>query len=276
MTSIKKIYYLIIFSLLFTVYSQSQEIIVDTIITKSTRKLVLVTVHTVPKFILQIDGNLNYGALELSAHNGGFLNLDFMSGKNFGARNGLGGNLTFKIPLSKKGKFWFDVTAGYNRFQSDLFTDNTFYGKAGYNQFFGGLGAEYNFTPSHRVKYYTGVSTLFSIIDGKAQLANADSINRTYYDVKINPGFRIGYSIFMGMNISLSKDIGLNLGMKFSHANLLLKETIEPKSPYETELNDDATDPRKLYSGWKQFAYITMHTGISYYFGVKERRYKLE
>lgn len=138
----------------------SQEIHVDTIKVNKSRTIRIVTVMTVPKLILQLSASYNSGALELTSHNGGFSRQDLLDGKNFGARNGFGVNLTGKIPLNKKGQFWIDVIAGFARFQSDLFAKNNDEGSVSYNSFNGGAGIEYNFTPYHKVKYYFGANPL--------------------------------------------------------------------------------------------------------------------
>jgi hypothetical protein len=40
-------------------------------------------------------------------------------------------------------------------------------------------------------------------------------------------------------------------------------------------LNDDSVNEEIQFSGWKQFAYFSGSVGFSYFFGVKERKYKL-
>jgi len=67
----------------------------------------------------------------------------------------------------------------------------------------------------------------------------------------------------------------LNFGVKFTHANLLLKNSPASSDVTQTKLNDDGPDTPQIYSGWKQFAYASAFGGLSYYFGVREKRYKL-
>jgi hypothetical protein len=253
----------------------SQEIRVDTIKVNKSRTIRIVTVMTVPKLILQLSASYNSGALELTSHNGGFSRQDLLDGKNFGARNGFGVNLTGKIPLNKKGQFWLDVIAGFARFQSDLFAKNSDEGSISYNSFNGGAGIEYNFTPYHKVKYYFGANPLISVISGKMTLINPDN-NRV--DLNVKSSVRIGYSVFMGLEYAFDKNFGLNTGLKFTHANLLLKKTEDPgDNPTSVGLNDNSIlkDTPISFGGWKQFAYISAYAGISYFFGVKANRYKL-
>jgi hypothetical protein len=253
--------------------SNAQEIRVDTITVATTRTIRIITTWTVPKFILQLSGGYNWGAMELSGHNGGFSRDDFMKGKSFGARNGYGIALTGKIPLHKTGHFWLDIISSFNRFQSNLIAKNTEEGKVSYNVFSGGIGFDYNFTPTHRVKYFFGANSLFSVIGGEAELITPGS--SVSYKVKIIQSFRIGYSGFVGLEYAFDKNLGVNLGLKFTHANVLLKKSDVFPDSLQTGLNDNSTSSPQLYTAWKQFAYSSVFGGFSYYFGVRERRYKL-
>lgn len=252
----------------------AQDIRVDTIKTSRTRNITIVTVRSVPTFILQFNAGYLSGSMELSAHNGGFSYADFTGGKSFCARNGFGFNLSGKLPLSKAGHFWLDATAYYDRFVSNLIANNTKEGKVSYNVYGGGLGLDYMFIPYHRVKYFFGANMLFSGIGGSGTLFDPDAFNSTQ-NVNIHAGFRIGYSVFTGLEYAFDKNVGLNIGVKYSHLNLLLKSTSPVTVNSETDLNDNGIEPPQIYSGWKQFAFSSIYAGFSYYFGVKETRYKM-
>lgn len=254
---------------------------IDTIKTPHKRVIKIIKLRTLPKFILHFNAGYNSGAMELTSHNGGYSREDFISGKNFGARHGYGFNLIGKLPLGKKGNFWLDIVTGFDRFQSNLFASNTEEGKVDYNSFNGGVGIEYNFTPMDRVKYFVGFNPLLSFISGKSQLINPDN---NVVDIKIKSSTRLGYQVFIGLEYAFEKNFGMNFGLRFTHANLLLKNSEQPvedlneTSPSATVgLNDDATDLENpiQFAGWKQFAYFTGSFGVSYFFGVKEKRYKL-
>jgi hypothetical protein len=268
----KVLLYIFLFCTLITAKTFAQEIRVDTLRINKSRVIKLVSVMTVPKFILQLSANYNFGALELSGHNGGFSKEDFIEGKNYGARNGYGFSLIGKLPADKKGKFWIDALASFNRFQSNLIANNTEEGKSSYNVYSGGLGAEYNFTSYHRVKYFVGFNALFSSISAKATLVRTD---KTSFDIKFNSAFRIGYSLFVGFDYAFEKDFGFNMGVKFTHANLLLKKSTVTSDSTISDFNDNSLSPPSLYAGWKQFAFLSVSAGISYYFSVRQNRYKL-
>lgn len=81
--------------------------------------------------------------------------------------------------------------------------------------------------------------------------------------------------MFIGLEYAFDKNIGINLGVRFTHANLLLKNSPLLTDSTQTGLNDDGVITPQIYSGWKQFAYASVFGGFSYYFGVREKRYKL-
>lgn len=269
--------------MLFCTYSKAQDtsitIKIDTVKIQKTRMITIVKVKTVPKFILHFNGGLNTGAMELTSHNGGFNRDDFTTGKNFAARNGYGFSLIGKLPLNKKGSIWLDFVSGFDRFQSDIFAKNTEEGKVSYNSINGGVGIEYSITPTHNIKYYFGVNPLISFISGKSEITNPDN-NRV--DITIKSSMRIGYQVFLGLESAIHKNFGLNIGLKFTHANLLLKKSETPEQNESSDpptsilgLNDDATSEPIEFAGWKQFAYFNLNFGVSYFFGVKEMKYKL-
>jgi len=277
-TLFRKILIIILVCSSASIFAQKEMITIkyDTIYTPKKVKIKIVKVLTVPKFILHFNASYNSGSMELSGHNGGFSKQDFVLGKSFCARHGFGFNFVGKIPLSKKGSIWLDIIAGFDRFQSNLFATNTDEGKVYYNSISGGAGIEYNFTPTHKMKYYLGFNPLVSLISGKAiGLINPDN-NRI--DVSVKTSVRIGYSAFIGFEYEIEKEIGINAGLKFTHANLLLKKSEEgvQESGINSRipLNDDAVEDIQ-FAGWKQFAYFSGSVGLSYFFGVKQRRYKV-
>ncbi len=258
-------------------YDTLKTIKTDTVKTVRMRIIKIVTVRSVPKFILQLSGFYNSGSLELQGHNGGFSKNDFLTGKNFGARNGFGTGLTGKLPLHRQGHIWLDFSAGFNRFQSNLIADNTKDGKVYYNVFSGGTGIDYIFTPADRVKYFLGVNAVGSFISGNAELyfEKNSKYDKSKKVIEIESSFRIGYILYFGFEYAFVKNFGMNIGFKFTHANLFLKQSDQVTDTTHTNINDGSSDPPVLYGGWKQFAYSSVFAGVSYYFGVKEKSYRL-
>lgn len=257
--------------------AQNIKIKVDTVVSTKTSTMRIVTTWTAPRLIIQINGGLSFGAFEMQGHNGGFSRLDFLFGRNFGARNGFGGNITGKYAINKSRNFYVSLGGGFTRFQSSLFAKNEEEGNVSYNVMNGMLGADYFINSTHKVKYFLGAGANFSMISGKALLVsydNGDSV-REETNVKIKSSMRIGYTVYAGIDYAVSNQFGVNAGVKWTHANLLMKKAKEEPNINEIELNDMSTNPPTFFTGWKQFAYTSVFAGVSIYFGVKQMRYKL-
>lgn len=222
-----------------------------------------------PVVTLQLSGYYDIGLTDLAANdNALFQKADFINGKDYGTRYGWGFSLTGKISLQKEGYLRLLVTSAFNKFQSYFVVGDSPDGRVSYNVFSWGLGLENNFTPDRRLKYYIGFEVVPSLIYGTAEL-NTDS---SVFNLDIKNAFRLGLSANFGFEYAFSDYFGMNLGMKFTHANLLLKESKASSNPNETYLNDDKTNLKIPFAGWKQFFYTSFYTGINYYFGAKNKR----
>lgn len=229
------------------------------------------TIRNAPALTLQFSGGYNYGVYELSGNdNGDFSPVELQQGRNFGVRHGIGGGLTVKIPLHERGNIRLNVAGLYNYFSSDFNKLNREFGQsvyATYRVISGEVGIENNFTPNHRIKTLVGGGFVASVISGKARVVNQGP------DLTIKPAFRLGVSVYSGLEYMLSNRIGLNFGFKFTHANLLLKKSKQSDNPDEIYLNDARTGGTIPYSGFKQFAWGSFYGGANLYFGIKEKSY---
>ncbi len=224
-----------------------------------------------PKVTLQLSFNYNIGHLDLAANENTFFRKeDFVAGKNFGTRYGYGATLTGKIALHKEGNVRLNVSASYNRFLSNFVISESPEGKVGYNVFSGGLGIENNFTPQKKFKPYVGFELLASFISGKA-LLHTDSAD---FDLKIKNSVRFGVTFSMGFEYAFNNKVGMNLGYKITHANIIGKKSQVPSSVNETYLNDDKVAAGEVipYAGWKQFLYSSFYAGVNFYFGMKNKK----
>ena len=224
-----------------------------------------------PRVTLQLSFNYNIGHLDLAANeNTTFHKEDFIGGSNFGTRYGYGVTLTGKVALHKAGNVRLNVTAGYNRFQSNFVISESPEGKVTYNVFSGGLGIENSFTPAKKFKPYVGLDIVASMIGGKA-LFTTDT---TDFDLKIKNSFRFGVSFNLGFEYAFNNKVGMNLGYKITHANIVGKESKISASLNETYLNDNkvTTGQSIPYAGWKQFMYSSFYAGINFYFGMKNKK----
>ena len=233
-------------------------------------------IRTAPKLTFEFSGYYGFGVFELSANdNGDFADEEFEEGENFGVRHGVGGNFVVKIPLHKRGNIRLDISGMFTKFDSK-------YSKAinkdhpsefvTYNVYTGGVGIENNFTPNHKIKTLVGISVIGSVITGNANLY----LNESLTEMKIKPAFRLGISVFSGLEYLLNDRIGMNFGFRFNHANLWLKDTKVSDNPNELYLNDKRVIPRIPYSGWRQFAWGSFYGGVNIYFGIRQKSYVMK
>ena len=224
-----------------------------------------------PKVTLQLSFNYNIGHLDLAANeNTTFHKEDFIGGSNFGTRYGYGASLTGKIALHKEGNIRLNVTAGYNRFLSNFVISESPEGKVSYNVFSGGIGIENSFTPAKKFKPYIGFEIVASMIGGKAFLTT----DTTDFDLKIKNSLRFGLTFNMGFEYAFNNKVGVNLGYKITHANIVGKESKISTVLNETYLNDNkvTTGESIPYAGWKQFMYSSFYAGVNFYFGMKNKK----
>jgi hypothetical protein len=222
---------------------------------------------------VQFTIDYDYGVFELSANDNGDLNKDqFINGKDFGVRHGFGANLSAKYPLHKSGNLRLTSALMYNRFTSKfnkVFVNEKEEDYVKYDVYSLAIGIEDNFNPGLKLRAFTGIGLVSSIISGDARISGTESVT----DFSIKPAFRIGLNIYSGFEYLLSKNMGLSFGLKFTHANLWLKESKASENPGELYLNDQKVSNNQLYSGYRQFAWGSFEIGFNYYLGVNEKEY---
>ncbi len=221
-------------------------------------------VKSAPTFVLSLAGQINIGNSELSLNDNP---AQFIQGQNFGVQNGWGLFAAGKIPLDKeKGNFRFLIHGAFNHFNNS-FTQSTAtdFGSVQYNILSFGVGIENNFTPKFMVKPFVGAAVLGSLVSGKSSYTSAGVSN----DVTIRNSFRLGFTLYAGIEYALSDWVGLNLGVRFTNINTWLKKSSLDSDPNNISLRDAFTSPHIPYGGWKNFAFTSFNLGTSIYFGVK-------
>ncbi len=237
-------------------------------------------VRSAPSYIINVNTSLSISALEL----GGVYNSDFHSefvknGESFGTRNGAGISITSKIKLHKSSRIWFTQSAAYNNLQSYLFTDgktNSDNGSASYNCFTGSMGVEYNLFPNYNIVPFIAAELNASIISGELNVwtqTTTDPYHTESYDILSS--FRMGIGLSAGTNIMLSNRFGLNLNAKYSYLNLFFRSSEGSSTDKVFRLRDDKISEDLLFSGKKRFTFFSIGAGISFYFGIKEKYYRL-
>lgn len=231
------------------------------------------TVRNAPLLTVQFAIDYDYGVFELSGNDNGDLNqAQFISGKNFGVRHGFGASLTAKYPLHKAGNMRLTSLFMYNSFTSKfnkVFVDVKEQDFVKYNVYSLGFGIEDNFNPGLKLRAYAGIGFLGSVISGNARITDDGSTA----EYSINPALRLGLNIYSGFEYLLSKNVGLSFGLKFTHANIWLKQSNLQDTQGELYLNDQKVSNGQLYSGYRQFAWGSFGIGVNYYLGVNEKEY---
>lgn len=260
--------------LLSTSYTQEQN-------TQTPKLKRILVVRTSPVFTLQFNLSYNQGVGQLGGtYNADFRSDQFIDGGNFGATKGFGTNVTAKMRLDDMGHFRLLVSAYYNLMRSYLTGNKTNVfdlGKSQFNVYSIGGGIENNFTPNHKVKIYVGLQPLLSLINGSATLwvENHGVGNPYTYGVKINNSIRLGAAINGGLEYYLSEDLGLNVGFNLIHANLFTKLANYTGDLYSINLMDGDSESSVPYAGKKNFVILNLSLGISFYWGIEQKRYPL-
>jgi outer membrane protein W len=239
-------------------------------------------VRSTPRYTLQFNIDYNQSVLELSgAYNDDYQSESVYDGESFGADKGYGASVLSKITLNERGSIRFTQSLTYNRILSYTFGDKKTVadnGKANYNCFTGGLGMEYNFTPAHRFKIYMGAELNASMINGDITVWFENrGIGAPYNEsYKVNNSFRMGYAVIFGSEYLINENFGLNIGARLINANAFMKESKGTNSDAEFKLRDKA-DPNLKFAGNnnKSFSFYSILAGVNFYFGVTEKRYKL-
>lgn len=224
-----------------------------------------------PRLTLQLSFDYDIGHMDLAGdENAYFRRADFEGGGTFGTRYGYGVTLTGKIALHKAGNMRVNITSGFNRFQSSFVIGESPEGEVSYNVFSAAVGIEDNFMPTKRFKPYIGLDLVSSFISGKALLKSEFGDT----EVKIKSAARFGVRFNLGFEYAFSNRVGINLGYRLTHANIIGKESKASPVSGETYLNDEETDLSQpiSYAGWKQFVYSSFFTGINFYFGMKNKK----
>jgi len=237
-------------------------------------------IRTAPSYTISFDINTNQSIFELSGtYNDDVHSTDILDGATFGADKGFGAHIISKINLSDKGNIRFFQVLAFNRILSYTFgtKENLFdKGKANYNAYTAGLGIEYNFTPKHKFKLYTGAELNASMINGTTTIWFYSTTEQpTTIDYKIKNSFRMGYGLNVGAEYLLNNSVGVNVGVRFVNLNVFIKSAKGTNLDTEFQLRDD-DNPNLNFAGKKNFSFYSILAGVNFYFGVGEKRYKIK
>jgi hypothetical protein len=234
---------------------------------------VKLVIRSAPDFTFEFSTFYDYGVYELSGnYNGDFNPEQFVKGENFGVRHGIGAILTGKIPLHHRGNLRANISLSYNVFSSKYnksLSAATEYDYMKYSVVSGIFGIENNFTPNFKFKTYAGLGLIASVIYGEGRITYEGTTN----NLSIIPAFRLGLCVNSGLEYMVTNKLGINCGIRFTHANLWLKKSKISDNPNEIYLNDSRTYTVQKYAGFKQFAWGSFFLGVNYYLGIIEKTY---
>ena len=82
--------------------------------------------------------------------------------------------------------------------------------------------------------------------------------------------------IYGGIEYMFSNQVGMNVGIKLTNSNQILKSSDESSDPNEVPIRDQKIDgPDQLeFAGFKNFIYTSFFAGVNFYFGVKDIVYQ--
>lgn len=231
-------------------------------------------VRSAPAFTLQANAGFDYG---LSAVNANYRSIyqtsEFEGGQNFGVRTGFEFLGMGKIPLNDDGSFRGTFIGAFNYFSySNMTSKVANNGLVRYYLYSLGAGVENSFTPAYQLKPYIGAAVLFDIINGRTKYTNDSSKS---IDINFKPTFRVGISVTSGIEYLLTSRVGFNFSLNLTCANLLIKSSSQSSDPNNVPIRDKMVISPIMFGGYKQFLYTSFCLGVNYYFGIKEKPFRL-
>ncbi len=223
----------------------------------------------VPKFVIHVHGGYTLALPDLK----GTFPADLQSGKNpvpYFVKNGFNFGADAKYFVDKKSTFGVMLALTYTMLSSGLIGVNdssigigTF--KTDMNLFTIGVGAEYDFAPKRPANPFVNVQFTTNIIGGKTTFDQSGGNIPSYSGTMIS-AVRFGATFGAGVDVKLSKNVGIIIGGRYAFANLFGKDsTTGTATTYG--LNDKETTTMKS----RKMAYLQFYAGVSLYFGQKSR-----
>jgi len=226
--------------------------------------------YPVPKFSLHLHGGYTLGLPDLK----GTFPADLKSGKNptpYFVKNGFNFGVDGKYFVDKKSTFGIMLSLTYTMLSSgDIGIADSTYGtgtwRTNMNLFTIGVGAEYDFAPKRPANPFVNVQFTTNIIGGNTKFDQSGG-SVTSYSADMSSAVRFGAMFAAGVDVKLSKNIGVIIGGRYAFANLFGKDSTGG-STTTYGLNDKETTTQKS----KKMAYLQFFAGMSFYFGQKSTK----
>lgn len=134
-----------------------------------------------------------------------------------------------------------------------------------------GVGAEYNFAPLRPAQPFVNALFTTNIIGGNIKYDPSGDFPGTARDNSMESAIRFGAVFGAGVDVKLSRSIGIIIGGKYAFANLFGKDStggyFEDPGASTYGLNDKETTTSKS----RKMAYLQFYAGMSFYFGMKPK-----
>lgn len=221
--------------------------------------------YPVPKYNFHIHGGYT---LTLPDLKGTFPN-DINDGKNptpYFMKNGFNFGADGKFYVDKKSTFGILASVTYTMLSSGsigISDPNIGTGifKTDMNIVTIGVGAEYDFAPKRPANPFVNIQFTTNIIGGKTKFDQSGG-SQPSYSADMKSAVRFGAMFAAGVDVKLSKSIGIVLGGRYAFANLFGKDSTE-STPTSYGLNDQETTIEKA----RKMVYLQFYVGASFYFG---------
>ncbi len=223
----------------------------------------------VPKWNIHFHGGYTLPLPDLK----GTFPADLQSGKNptpYFMKAGFNFGTDIKYYVDKKSTLGIMLALTYTMMSSgDIGTADSTYGtgtfRSNLNLFTIGVGAEYDFAPKRPANPFVNAQFTTNIIGGNTKFDQSSGSVPSYsYDM--TSAVRFGATFGAGVDVKLSKSVGVVIGGRYAFANLFGKDSTAGTST-TYGLNDKETTTMKA----KKMAYLQFYAGVSLYFGQSKK-----
>ncbi len=239
------------------------------------------------KPVIQVFGGYSVPLLDLSGDVPSNINYDingnvttsFKDSNTYLTKHGFIIGATLKLPLSKKGDLWFLINGFFHNYSSSQKSDLSFENSANGSRLIEpsigivtvGFGIQSYFLNTKKIRPYVSGDFNLNFISGKTHInyaSNSLTYDSTY---NMNSTARFGIGLGSGVEIAVSKRIGIVLGIKYTIEDLIRKAADTTKilgtTPDRTyNLNDGEFTYRGEIWPAKVMGDFQILAGISYYF----------
>ncbi len=223
------------------------------------------TLFSQPQLIIHVTGGYNVPLPDLK----GDLNTRADSNTYF-IKNGFGFGADGKYYLGKKRNVGITFGLGYQMFKNSA-DSSTAFGVSNFknklNAFVVGLGVEYAFMPKGKANPFVGAEFTGHFFSGDVEGTSAG----VTYKSTLKSASRFGLGLGAGVDIALSKSVGVVIGGKYHLANLIGKDTTSG-SATEYGLNDKEMTVGTTTVKAKSIAYFQIYAGVSFYLNQPKKK----